>query len=49
MAKYQILRMRKDETRWSFMAHGAAYEHSEAKLVEASLKRKDEKVKLIRV
>lgn len=45
--KYQIVRMRVNETRWTFYAHGAAFDAANAQEIQADLQRRGERVRLL--
>lgn len=49
MKAYQIIVMRKGETRWTFAAHGAAYDAAEAEAYKAAMVEREARVKLLPV
>lgn len=49
MKAYQILVMRKGETRWTFAAHGATYSAEEAEAYKAAVAERGARVKLLPV
>ena len=49
MKAYQILIMRKGETRWTFAAHGAAFSAEEAETYKAVIAERGGRVKLLPV
>ncbi len=49
MKAYQILVMRKGETRWTFAAHGATYSAEEAETYKTTMTERGARVKLLPV
>lgn len=49
MKAYQIIVMRKGETRWTFAAHGAAFSAEEAETYKTTMTERGARVKLLPV
>lgn len=47
MSRVQIVEIRKGETRWKFVAHGAAYERQEAEAMQISAALKGHKIRFL--
>lgn len=47
MARVQIIRMDAGEKRWSFVAHGAAYEREEAEIMVDRIKGKGGRARVL--
>lgn len=49
MSRVQVVEMRKGETRWKFVAHGAAYDRAEAEAMKTSRAEKGHKLRFLSI
>ena len=47
MAKVQIIRNRKGESKWQFLAHGATYERAKALEIKADYESRGDRIRLL--